>query len=96
MQLVLPLDVSFLVSNTLTVPEHNQQLLEMASAGAAIVVTAWEPAAVGDAGQQAAVDFISGIIPHARCDLAYKCLLAFPCSAHERFNSESGCYLFHH
>ncbi len=75
LQLVLPVDVNFLVSNSLDVPEHNQQLLEMVSAGAAVVIPAWEPTAVGDAGQQAAIDLVTGMLPpstayhakHAAC-----------------------------
>ena len=63
LQLVMPIDVHSLVSNSLSVPEHNQQLLDMASAGAAIVISAWELAAGANASQQAAIYIVSGIQP---------------------------------
>ena len=64
--MVLPLDVNFLVSSSLSVPEHNQQLLEMITGGAAIVVPAWETTAGLEAGQQAAMDAVLG-------ELAFAC-----------------------
>ncbi|KAL0023531.1 hypothetical protein WJX79_009175 [Trebouxia sp. C0005] len=59
-EMVLPLDVSHLVGSSLSVPEHNQQLLEIINGGAAIVIPAWEPTAGGEAGQQAATDAVLG------------------------------------
>lgn len=60
MQMVLPLDVDFLVSNSLEVLTHNQQLLEMASSGNAVVIPAWDPTVTGDAGQQIATKVLQG------------------------------------
>ena len=60
MQMVLPLDVNFLVSNSLNMHDHNQQLLEMASAGTAIVIPAWETTVPEVAGQQSATDIVQG------------------------------------
>lgn len=77
-QMVLPLDVSHLVVSSLSVPEHNQQLLEIITGGAAIVIPAWEPTAGGEAGQQAATDAVLGKLAFAwciMCDMAptYRC-----------------------
>lgn len=58
--MVLPLDVDILVSSSLSMSEHNQQLLEMMTSGAAIVIPAWEPTALAEAGQQAATDAVLG------------------------------------
>ncbi len=63
--MVLPLDVNFLVSSSLSMPEHNQQLLEMITSGAAIVIPAWDPTASAEAGQQAATDAVLGKLAFA-------------------------------
>ena len=68
MQMVLPLDVDFLVSNSLEVLSHNQQILEMASSGNAIVIPAWDPRVTGDAGQQVATNAVQGKLA-AACQL---------------------------
>ncbi len=65
LQMVLPLDVDFLVSSGLSVPEHNQQLLEMMTGGAAIVIPAWETTAGTEAGSQAATDAVLGKLAFA-------------------------------
>ncbi len=73
LQMVLPLDVNFLVSSSLSVPEHNQQLLEMITGGAAVVIPAWETTAGTEAGQQAATDAVLGKLAFAwfgMCDMA--------------------------
>lgn len=67
MQMVLPLDVDLLVSNSLNLHSHNQQLLEMVSAGTAVVVPAWEATTGGAAGQQIATDTIQGKLAHLSC-----------------------------
>lgn len=63
MQMVLPLDVNFLVSNSLNMHSHNQQLLEMASAGTAIVIPAWETTVPRTTGRQIATDLVQGKHP---------------------------------
>ncbi len=63
--MVLPLDVNFLVSSSLSVPEHNQQLLDMMTNGAAIVIPAWEPTAGMEDWQQAATDAVLGKLAFA-------------------------------
>ncbi|KAL0022572.1 hypothetical protein WJX77_004978 [Trebouxia sp. C0004] len=59
-EMVLPLDVNFLVSSRLSLPEHNQQLLEMITGGGAVVIPAWETTAGAEAGQHAATDAVLG------------------------------------
>lgn len=61
--MVLPLDVTFLVSNSLNMHSHNQQLLEMASAGTAIVIPAWETTVPRTTGRQIATDLVQGKHP---------------------------------
>ena len=60
MQMVLPLDVHFLLSNSLNMHSHNGQLLAMASAGSAIVIPAWDTTVPGTAGQEIATDIVQG------------------------------------
>ena len=77
--MVLPVDIDFLVSSSLSMPEHNQQLLEMITSGAAIVIPAWEPTAGTEAGQQAATDAVLG-------------KLALACMTPQRHQAvQSGC-----
>ena len=58
--MVLPLDVDSLVSNSLNTRSHNQQLLQLASAGTAIVIPAWEISLPGINGQQVVTDIVQG------------------------------------
>ena len=58
--MVLPLAVDSLVSNSLNKHGHNQQLLELTSAGTAIVIPAWETTIPGIGGQQIATDIMQG------------------------------------
>lgn len=60
MQMVLPLEVNSLVSNSLNIHAHNQQLLELTSAGTAIVIPAWETNIPGVDGQQIATEIVQG------------------------------------
>lgn len=59
MQMVLPLDVDSLVSSSLNMRAHNQQLLELTSAGTAIVIPAWETNVPGIDGQQIVTGIVS-------------------------------------
>lgn len=60
MQMVLPLDVNSLVSNSLNILGHNKQLLELTSAGTGIVIPAWETTIPGIDGQQIVTDIVQG------------------------------------
>lgn len=101
LQMVLPLDVDFLVSSGLSVPEHNQQLLEMMTGGAAIVIPAWEPAVGSEAGQQAATDAVLGklVLPGSACPTCRDIKLytiasstvAVVLHCHEKRTSEQTC-----
>ena len=65
--MVLPLDANHLVSNSLRVHSHSQQLLELASAGTAIVIPAWDSSIPGINGQQIVTDIVQGKYPALRC-----------------------------
>ena len=65
--MVLPLDVNHLVSNSLRMHSHSQQLLELASAGTAIVIPAWESTVFGIDGQQIVTDIVRGKYPALHC-----------------------------
>lgn len=65
--MVLPLDVDSLVSSSLNMHSHNQQLLELTSAGTAIVIPAWEPTVPGIDGQQIVTDIVQGKYPMLQC-----------------------------
>lgn len=78
MQMVLPLDVNSLLSNSLNVHSHNGQLLEMASTGTAIVIPAWETTVPGTAGLEIATDVVQGKYPMLcylpTCAVHYSCV----------------------
>ena len=63
--MVLPMQVDSLLSNGWNTPMHNKQLLEMVTAGACMVIPAWEATVSGtDAKQAESLSFqlASGII----------------------------------
>lgn len=54
MQMLLPIEVNSLISNSWNVPVHNKQLLSMVSAGACIVVPVWAPVITSTEAEQPA------------------------------------------
>lgn len=73
MQMVLPLEVNSLVSNSLNIHAHNQQLLELTSAGTAIVIPAWETSIPRVDGQQIVTDIVQGKSTELACLRLFHC-----------------------
>ena len=67
MQMVLPIDVDFLVSNHLSGTDSVQQLLRWAAAGAASVIPAWHMTADSAASQQHATKLVTGTASRMLC-----------------------------
>ena len=67
MQMVMPIDMDFLVNYHLRGTDSVQQLLRWAAAGAASVIPAWQLSANSAAGQQLATTLVTGTTSRMFC-----------------------------